>query len=223
MCESPMGSPCPSDMYDGNLSLYEIDPHEVAAVARDAVGRLKTAFLFHVRRDAAASAALLAGLLAAPAPSAPSAPRDVDADLDRAVLRIACDMLDDVPAGDPRSVPAGAGGGAQWRARSTWSRAAGGSSAAGPPPTSAWAARRRCSSRPSCGTSSAPSHCSVTSCAAWACGSDWGSSPLVHTLHTTHNYCVSRRPLVHRIVVCSIQSRAVSSVQRMHWASWPTC
>lgn len=110
-----MGSPCPSDMYDGNLSLYEIDPHEVAAVARDAVGRLKTAFLFHVRRDAAACAALLAGLLAAPAPSAPSAPRDVDADLDRAVLRIACDMLDDVPAGDPRSVPAGAGRG-QWRA-----------------------------------------------------------------------------------------------------------
>lgn len=29
VCESPMGSPCPSDMYDGNLSLYEIDPHEV--------------------------------------------------------------------------------------------------------------------------------------------------------------------------------------------------
>lgn len=30
ICESPMGSPCPSDMYDGNLSLYEIDPHEVS-------------------------------------------------------------------------------------------------------------------------------------------------------------------------------------------------
>ncbi|XP_022817928.1 uncharacterized protein LOC111350540 [Spodoptera litura] len=33
MCESPMGSPCPSDMYDGNLSLYEIDPHEVSGGA----------------------------------------------------------------------------------------------------------------------------------------------------------------------------------------------
>ncbi|CAH2208437.1 jg3525, partial [Pararge aegeria aegeria] len=28
ICESAMGSPCPSDMYDSNLSLYEIDPHE---------------------------------------------------------------------------------------------------------------------------------------------------------------------------------------------------
>ncbi|KAH9635460.1 hypothetical protein HF086_003214 [Spodoptera exigua] len=77
---------------------------QVGAVGRDAVGRLKTAFLFHVRRDASSCAALLAGLVP-PAPASPGpapAPRDVDADLDRAVLRIASDMLDDVPAGDPR-------------------------------------------------------------------------------------------------------------------------
>ncbi|KAJ8713778.1 hypothetical protein PYW08_007398 [Mythimna loreyi] len=99
MCESPMGSPCPSDMYDGNLSLYEIDPHEVSLVTTDACGKLKTAFLFHVRRDAAACRALLAELF----PRAREHDeRDVDSVLDRSVLRIATDMLDDIPAGDPR-------------------------------------------------------------------------------------------------------------------------
>ncbi|KAJ8724193.1 hypothetical protein PYW07_008173 [Mythimna separata] len=98
MCESPMGSPCPSDMYDGNLSLYEIDPNEVSMVTTDACGKLKTAFLFHVRRDAAACRALLGELF----PSAREDERDVDGVLDRSVLRIATDMLDDIPAGDPR-------------------------------------------------------------------------------------------------------------------------
>uniref|UniRef100_A0A2A4K307 Nucleoporin Nup133/Nup155-like C-terminal domain-containing protein n=1 Tax=Heliothis virescens TaxID=7102 RepID=A0A2A4K307_HELVI len=96
MCESTMGSPCPSDMYDGNLSLYEIDPHEVSLVTQDACGKLKTAFLFHVRRDVAACRAALAELFPA------GEERDVDAPLDRAVRRIAADLLDDVPAGDPR-------------------------------------------------------------------------------------------------------------------------
>lgn len=96
MCESPMGSPCPSDMYDGNLSLYEIDPYEISAVCRDACGKLKTAFLLHVRRDAVASRAILDELFA------PAHERDVDAELDRTVLAVAAEMLDDVPAGDPR-------------------------------------------------------------------------------------------------------------------------
>ncbi|XP_072930222.1 nuclear pore complex protein Nup133 [Epargyreus clarus] len=95
LCDSPMGSPCPTDMYDGNLSLYEIDPHEVNAISTDLCGKLKTAFLFHVRRSGAAAA-----LLAAAFP--PRAPGDVDAPLDRAVRAVAAEMLDDAPAGDPR-------------------------------------------------------------------------------------------------------------------------
>ncbi|CAH0728191.1 unnamed protein product, partial [Brenthis ino] len=97
ICDSPMGSPCPSDMYDGNLSLYEIDPHEVSAMSTDAVGKLKSAFLFHVRGAGAAAARLAAELF--PPPAAPPAR---DAPLDRTVLAVAADMLDDVPAGDPR-------------------------------------------------------------------------------------------------------------------------
>ncbi|PZC81811.1 hypothetical protein B5X24_HaOG212025 [Helicoverpa armigera] len=96
MCESPLGSPCPSDMYDGNLSLYEIDPHEVSLVTQDACGKLKTAFLFHVRRETAACRAALAELFPA------GDERDVDAPLDRAARRIAAALLDDAPAGDPR-------------------------------------------------------------------------------------------------------------------------
>ncbi|CAB3219837.1 unnamed protein product [Arctia plantaginis] len=102
MCESPMGSPCPSDTCEGNLSLYAIDPHEVSLVTRDACGKLKTAFLFHVRRDAVACRALVAELFA----GAPSE-RDVDSVLDRTVLTIATEMLDDVPTGDPRWKPRG--------------------------------------------------------------------------------------------------------------------
>ncbi|XP_041969027.1 nuclear pore complex protein Nup133 isoform X3 [Aricia agestis] len=109
--DSPLDSPCPSDMYEGNLSLYEIDPHEVSALATDLCGRLKTAFLFHVRRDPAVGRAL-AELL-------PRADTDVDAAIDRAVLSVAEDMLDDVPAGDPR-----------WRVRGSAVRVALGSSAA---------------------------------------------------------------------------------------------
>ncbi|KAM3955881.1 LOW QUALITY PROTEIN: nuclear pore complex protein Nup133 [Aphomia sociella] len=122
LCDSPMGSPCPSDMYDGNLSLYEIDPHEVSMVTTDACGKLKTAFLFHLRRDTAACRAILEELFPSPPPSPPaSSPasppppspaeeeRDVDALLDRTVLRIATEMLDDIPAGDPRWKPRGHG------------------------------------------------------------------------------------------------------------------
>ncbi|KAI8425459.1 hypothetical protein MSG28_007204 [Choristoneura fumiferana] len=98
MCESPMGSPCPSDMYDGNLSLYEIDPNEVSMVTTDACGKLKTAFLFHVRRDAAACRAIVEELF-------PAKQRDKEQDsaLDRTVVRIATELCDDVPQGDPRN------------------------------------------------------------------------------------------------------------------------
>ena len=69
-------------------------------VTTDACGKLKTAFLFHVRRDALACRALLLELFPRREPDE----RDVDAELDRSVLRIATEMLDDIPAGDPRSV-----------------------------------------------------------------------------------------------------------------------
>ncbi|RVE55286.1 hypothetical protein evm_000184 [Chilo suppressalis] len=88
VCDSPMGSPCPSDMYDGNLSLYEIDPHEVSSVTTDLCGQLKAAFLFYVRREEAACRSMLQQLPTAALPTN--------------AVTIAADMLDDAPAGDPR-------------------------------------------------------------------------------------------------------------------------
>ncbi|XP_059050828.1 uncharacterized protein LOC131845754 [Achroia grisella] len=134
-CDSPMGSPCPSDMYDGNLSLYEIDPHEVSMVTTDACGKLKTAFLFYLRRETGAWRALVEELFpagsagsAGSAGGAGGAERDVDAQLDRTVVSVAAELLDDMPAGDPRW-RAGARGAARGGARGA-PRVALGSSAA---------------------------------------------------------------------------------------------
>ncbi|CAK1553349.1 unnamed protein product [Leptosia nina] len=113
---SPMGSPAPSDVYDGNLTLYEIDPHEIGATTTDACGKMKAAFLFHIRRDATAGK-ILAELFPVRGGGAPGS--DVDAPLDRTTIAIATEMLDDVPAGDPR-----------WRIATGASRVALGSSGA---------------------------------------------------------------------------------------------
>ncbi|XP_028034551.1 nuclear pore complex protein Nup133 isoform X1 [Bombyx mandarina] len=100
-CDSPIGSSSQADMYEGNLSLYEIDPCEMSAVVTDACGKLKTAFLFHLRRDSTSCRELLDELFPPPGQHAPQEP-DVDAPLDRTVLAVATETLDDMPAGDPR-------------------------------------------------------------------------------------------------------------------------
>lgn len=75
-------------------------------VTTDACGKLKTAFLFHVRRDGVACRAIIDELFPAAAERDERDERDVDSVLDRSVLRIATEMLDDIPAGDPRWVAA---------------------------------------------------------------------------------------------------------------------
>ncbi|XP_053613431.1 nuclear pore complex protein Nup133 isoform X2 [Plodia interpunctella] len=93
VADTPLSS---VDMYDDSLSLYEIDPHEVSAVTTDACGKLKTAFLFHVRRDNEAARRALAELWPA------AGEGEEGGELDATVLKIATEILDDIPAGDPR-------------------------------------------------------------------------------------------------------------------------
>ncbi|CAG9565128.1 unnamed protein product [Danaus chrysippus] len=103
LCDTPLGSPCPSDVLDGNLTLYEIDPNEVVAISGDAVGKLKSAFLYHVRGQQASAAGLVAELAGRLDPAATDRP------LDRTVLSVLREMMDDAPAGDPRwKLPSGA-------------------------------------------------------------------------------------------------------------------
>lgn len=69
-------------------------------MSTEAVGKLQSAFLFHVRGAGAAAARILAELF--PASGAGASAGGVDAPLDRTVLAVAAAMLDDAPAGDPR-------------------------------------------------------------------------------------------------------------------------
>ncbi|XP_048485824.1 nuclear pore complex protein Nup133 [Plutella xylostella] len=96
MCDSAPGSPG-ADMYEGNLSLYEIDPHEVSATSTDARGKLKSAFLFHLRRDHHAAMAIVQELSGGGGGGAARAEA-----LQRTLVAVAAEILDDVPNGDPR-------------------------------------------------------------------------------------------------------------------------
>ncbi|XP_068619405.1 nuclear pore complex protein Nup133 [Battus philenor] len=98
VCDGAVSSPTPSDMYDGNLSMYEIDPNEMEALATDPRSKLKTAFLFHLRRDAAA-ARIVAEEFGV---GGGGVGGGVDSALDACVCGAARELLDDAPAGDPR-------------------------------------------------------------------------------------------------------------------------
>lgn len=102
MCDSPVASPRPSDAFDGHLSFYEIDPRAVVEANENAgqgsaTELLKAAFLHHMRREFSASKALLNGLFP---PGEETS--EIDSPLDRTVLAVATDLVNDIPASDPR-------------------------------------------------------------------------------------------------------------------------
>lgn len=76
---------------DGNLTLFELDPADVYDDT-DSVSQLKAAFMYHVKKNAAKCAEVLAELV--------NSRNGVD--LDALVVKIARDLVDDVPAADPR-------------------------------------------------------------------------------------------------------------------------
>lgn len=102
ICESPVASPRPTDAFDGHLSFYEIDPRAVVEASETAgqgstAELLKAAFLHHMRREHTASRTLLNELFP---PGEETS--DIDSPLDRTVLAVATDLVNDVPASDPR-------------------------------------------------------------------------------------------------------------------------
>lgn len=75
-----------------NLSLFGLNPDE-HRIDGDAVSQLKAAFIYHLKKNPGKCAEVLRDLMDADA-------RAVD--LDGIVVKIACDLVDDVPASDPR-------------------------------------------------------------------------------------------------------------------------
>ncbi|XP_018569025.1 nuclear pore complex protein Nup133 [Anoplophora glabripennis] len=91
-----------------NLSVYNMDPEEILTAYKDTVGQLKAAFIFHIRNQQAAYQDILTELF----PTEGSTVPGIDSILDKVVVIMCKDLLDDIPAGDPRwnkDVPAGIG------------------------------------------------------------------------------------------------------------------
>lgn len=76
--------------YD-NLTMLELNPDDVLDHT-DAISQLKAAFIYHLKKNAQKCAEVLADLLDA----------DTETNIDAIVVRIAYDLVDDVPAADPR-------------------------------------------------------------------------------------------------------------------------
>lgn len=91
---------------DHRVSIDYLKCSQISAVTTDACGKLKTAFLFHLRRETSSCREIILQLFPPPPGGARRGEAedddDVDNVLDRTVLKIATEMLDDMPAGDPR-------------------------------------------------------------------------------------------------------------------------
>ncbi|KAJ8941363.1 hypothetical protein NQ314_010426 [Rhamnusium bicolor] len=86
---SMMGTSIPVETFSemvgvNNLSVYNMDPDEIFNAYKDTVGQLKAAFIFHIRNQQ--SSTILG----------------IDSTLDKVVVLMCKDLLDDIPAGDPR-------------------------------------------------------------------------------------------------------------------------
>lgn len=79
----------------GNLTMYELDPEEIIETNKDAVSRLKAAFIYHMKRNNGMCSKLLEQLVQPDS-------TQVDSDFDRIILTIAQDLAEDVPSADPR-------------------------------------------------------------------------------------------------------------------------
>ncbi|KAH1023482.1 hypothetical protein HUJ04_012680 [Dendroctonus ponderosae] len=81
-----------------NLSLYQLDPHEIYTAHQQTDGQLKAAFIFHVKNQLTECYDMVNKLFPTDAPIIPG----FDGPLDTVVIKIAKDILDDIPAGDHR-------------------------------------------------------------------------------------------------------------------------
>ncbi|XP_044731324.1 nuclear pore complex protein Nup133 [Chrysoperla carnea] len=80
----------------GSLTLYDLDPLEISNVYTDIVGQLKAAFLFHVKKNSLACEEIINEIFPA------TGTDEVNAPLDKTVVAVSRELINDIPAGDPR-------------------------------------------------------------------------------------------------------------------------
>ncbi|GJQ78399.1 putative nuclear pore complex protein [Trypoxylus dichotomus] len=93
-----MDIPLMSDTVIGNLSLYTLDPEELISAYKDTLGQLKAAFIFHVQNEMNSCREILQQLFFSDATFIAG----TNAVLDTSVIQVCEDILNDVPASDPR-------------------------------------------------------------------------------------------------------------------------
>lgn len=87
-----------NEQNNGNLTLYNLDPEDMLNAYKDTIGQLKAAFIFYVQNKTNAARDIVEQLFAVDGKTAAG----TDTVLDKVVLAICKDLLDDVPAQDPR-------------------------------------------------------------------------------------------------------------------------
>ncbi|XP_044263471.1 nuclear pore complex protein Nup133 [Tribolium madens] len=81
-----------------NLSIYNMDPEEISVVYKDTVSQLKAAFIFRIQNQEQACKDIIDELFPPDASKLPG----IDSLLDKVVIMMGTDLIDDTPAGDPR-------------------------------------------------------------------------------------------------------------------------
>ncbi|XP_058813495.1 nuclear pore complex protein Nup133 [Topomyia yanbarensis] len=86
----------PATTNAGSLILYDLDPEEISSGDKDNANQLKAAFIYHIKRNISASNDIINVILQS------IEEKPFDGELDQLVLKIAEDLVEDIPAADPR-------------------------------------------------------------------------------------------------------------------------
>ncbi|XP_044746474.1 nuclear pore complex protein Nup133 [Coccinella septempunctata] len=81
-----------------NLSVYHLDPMEIYNAYTDTLGQMKAAFIFHIKNQISACQDIVNELFPSEAEMNPS----IDSVLDKVVISLCRDIINDKPACDPR-------------------------------------------------------------------------------------------------------------------------
>ena len=85
-------------MVVNNLSIYNMDPEEISNACKDTLSQLKAAFIFYIKNQEDAYKDILYELFPPDTAKVPG----IDLLMDKVVVMMCKDLVDDVPAGDPR-------------------------------------------------------------------------------------------------------------------------